>query len=81
MYPNKKLLRFDFPSYKYVKQINCSIHIFHGTNDGVIPFASGKKLFGSILQKEKTFYIIEKGGHNNLIEFDAYLKQFIKILQ
>ena len=80
IFTNNKLLKYDFPSYKYVENVNCPISIFHGTNDNVIPFALGKKLFNSILQKEKAFYTIEKGEHNNLIEFDTYHKQIQNIL-
>jgi len=80
MFPNNKLLKYDFPSYKYVENVNCPISIFHGTKDSVIPYASGEKLFNSILQKRKVFYTIEKGEHNNLIEFDSYLKPIQKIL-
>lgn len=81
MFPNKKLLRFDFPSYKYVENVNCLISIFHGTDDAVIPYASGKKLFDSMNQKEKVFYTIENGEHNNLIEFESYHNQIKNILQ
>ena len=77
----KKLLRYDFPSFKYVQNVSCPISIFHGTNDSVIPYALGEKLFNSILQKEKTFYTIENGEHNNLIEFEYYHEQIKTILQ
>ena len=81
LFPTKKLLKYDFPSYKYVQEINCSISIFHGTNDSVIPYESGKKLFNFIKQEDKEFYTIENGEHNNLIEFDSYQIQIQKILQ
>ncbi|MCK5401532.1 MAG: alpha/beta hydrolase [Flavobacteriaceae bacterium] len=76
----KKLLRYDFPSYKYIKNISCPISIFHGTEDNVIPYASGLKLFNSMNQKKKMFFTIKKGGHNNLIEFEAYQAQIQNIL-
>lgn len=81
LFPTKKLLKYDFPSYKYVQDINCPILIFHGTDDGVIPYASSEKLFNSMNQKDKMFFTIENGEHNNLIEFDSYRKQIQKILQ
>ena len=80
MFPNNKLLKYDFPSYKYMQDVSCPISIFHGTNDAVIPYVSGEKLFNSILQKEKVFFTIDKGEHNNLIEFESYLKGIQKTL-
>ena len=81
LFPTKKLLKYNFPSYKYVQDINCPISIFHGTDDGVIPYASSEKLFNSMNQKDKMFFTIENGEHNNLSEFDSYRKQIKKILQ
>lgn len=80
VFPIKKLLKYEFPSYKYIQQVNCPIVIFHGTDDTVIPYTSGEKLFYSILNIEKSLFTIESGGHNNLIEFDAYLQQIQRIL-
>jgi len=80
VFPVKKILKYNFPSYKYVQNINCPISIFHGTNDGVIPYKSGRKLFNSMNQKDKNFFTIENGKHNNLIEFEAYRKQINNIL-
>lgn len=81
MFPTNKLIRYNFPSYKFIQNVRCPISIFHGTNDKVVPFASGEKLFNCIEQKEKIFYTIEKGEHNNLIEFETYQKQLKKILE
>ena len=80
LFPTKKLLKYDFPSYKYVQDVICPISIFHGTDDGVIPYASGIKLFNSMEQKDKVFFTIENGEHNNLVEFEAYHSQLQKIL-
>ncbi len=80
LFPTRKLLKYDFPSYKYVQDVICPISIFHGTDDGVIPYASGIKLFNSMEQKDKVFFTIENGEHNNLVEFEAYHSQLQKIL-
>lgn len=80
LFPIKKLLKYDFPSYKYIENISCPISIFHGTDDNVIPYASGIKLFNSMNQEAKKFFTIENGEHNNLVEFDSYRIQIQKIL-
>lgn len=80
VFPVKKLLKYNFPSYQYIQDVKCPIKIFHGTDDNIIPYASGEKLFNSIVKKEKTFFTIKKGEHNNLIEFETYRKHIQKIL-
>jgi fermentation-respiration switch protein FrsA (DUF1100 family) len=57
----------------YILQVDCPVTIFHGTNDGVIPYASGKKLYDSIPEGQKELITVESAGHHNLIEFDTYL--------
>jgi hypothetical protein len=81
IFPNNKLLKYDFPSYKFIQNVKCPISIFHGTDDSVVPYSSGEKLFNSMSQKDKTFYTIENGKHNNLIEFQSYLQPIHNILQ
>ncbi len=80
LFPIKKLLKYDFPSYKYIENVSCPISVFHGTEDTVIPYASGIKLFNKMNQDKKMFFTIKKGEHNNLIEFDSYREQIQKIL-
>ncbi|MBC29912.1 MAG: alpha/beta hydrolase [Muricauda sp.] len=70
--PVGSLLRYEFPSYQYVQSLKSPVYIFHGTDDGVVPFASGKKLFNAVPSEEKTFFKIEGGDHNNLIAFSDY---------
>jgi len=80
IFPVKKILKYNFPSYKYIQDVKCPIIIFHGSDDSIIPYASAEKLFNSIIQKKKTFFTIENGGHNNLIEFDSYRNKIQEIL-
>jgi len=80
IFPVKYLLRYKFASNMFIKKVTCPISIFHGTNDGIVPFRSGEKLY-EVASKEKASFIrIENGNHNNLIEFDAYHKHIKKIL-
>ncbi len=79
--PVKWLLKFKFPSFEYVNNIDCPITIFHGTRDKVIPFNSGKKLFDAIPSKNKMFYSIKYGSHNNLADFKEYQLGIDKVLK
>jgi hypothetical protein len=38
------LVRDPFPTYKYIHEVLCKIHIYHGTNDDVIDVSHAKKL-------------------------------------
>ncbi|EDP72231.1 hydrolase with alpha/beta fold protein [Flavobacteriales bacterium ALC-1] len=79
MFPVKKLLKYNFPTYKYLPKANCLISIIHGTDDSVVPYSSGKKL--SDLKLQNLDFITVKGGdHNNLIEFEEYHQTIKTIL-
>lgn len=80
IFPTKRMLSYKLPNNEHIKEINCPISIFHGTNDMVVPFSSGEKLFHESKKGKTTLTIIENGGHNDLIEFDDYHDQIKKIL-
>ncbi|WP_339140710.1 alpha/beta hydrolase [Croceitalea sp. MTPC5] len=77
--PVKWLLTYKFESNKYITDITCPITIFHGTEDAVVPYESGKKLYDLAFGK-KTFVTIPGGGHNDLINFEAYTRHIDKAL-
>lgn len=70
--PLKPLLRYEMPSHTFIQEVECPIRIFHGTDDSVVSYASGKKLFDSIPQSDKKMYTVPNGNHNNLSDFEAY---------
>lgn len=70
--PVNWLLNYRLPSYKFVQTVTVPITIFHGTEDGVVPYKSGKRLYDAIPNSEKKLYSITGGEHNNLAEFPAY---------
>ncbi|MBO3100116.1 alpha/beta hydrolase [Gelidibacter pelagius] len=70
--PVEKLLQYKFPTNEFITSVECPIVVFHGTDDGVVPFESGKKLFDIAPKLQATFVEIEGGGHNDLINFKVY---------
>lgn len=70
--PVQTLMKYKIPSNEFIKKVNCPITIFHGTDDVVVPYDSGKSLFDCIEHSKKQFITIDSGLHNDLIEFDAY---------
>ena len=81
IFPIKKLLRYKFPTYEYIKNVKCLTSILHGTEDAVIPIKSAKKLFDVSFKDKTEFTIIEGGGHNNLVEFKGYQERINEILE
>lgn len=70
--PIETLMKYKIPSNEFIQKVVCPIIIFHGTEDDVVDYGSGKRLFGCIEHSRKQFITIDGGGHNNLIEFDTY---------
>lgn len=80
MFPVEKFIKYKFPSFQFISDVDCYITIFHGTDDLVIPFESAIKLFNVSPKEQTNFVTIEGGDHNNLIDYDDYHLTVSKIL-
>lgn len=78
--PVSLILKFKLKSNEYIPKIKGDIYIIHGTNDGVVPFKSGEKLF-KLVEDKATLLAIEGGLHNNLVQYEAYQKLLDEILK
>ncbi len=77
--PLSVLLKYPLPTYKWLKYVECPIHIIHGTNDKLIPFKTSVKL--SKIKPENTrLYTVIGGGHKNLNNFESYHKMLAEII-
>ena len=65
-------LPYKLPSFQYLQDVNCPILILHGTQDEVVPYSSGKKLYETLVNKNVRFITITNGKHNNLSEYKDY---------
>lgn len=79
IFPLKQLLKYHLPNFEYLPKAECPITIFHGTDDNIVPIASGKKL-SELNIPNLEFITITGGGHNNLAEFKDYQKHIKKVL-
>lgn len=79
--PVDLLMKYKFKSYEFIKTVNCPIAIFHGTEDTVVPYDSGKQLYETIPYPQKQFFTIEGGEHNNLIQFPKYVEGIAEVLK
>ena len=69
--PTSLLVKYEMLNWKRLQEANLPIHIFHGTDDDIVPYWSGKKLYEAVKDKA-TLSTIEGAQHNNLIEFKKY---------
>ncbi|MEH6535443.1 MAG: alpha/beta hydrolase [Psychroserpens sp.] len=79
-FPVSTLLKYKFPSNEFVVNVKCPITMFHGTDDGIVPYSSAEKLKVIAPNDTTTFITIEGGNHNDLIDFEDYVNGINKIL-
>lgn len=77
--PLSILLKYPLPTYKWLKYVQCAIHIIHGTNDKLIPFKTSIKL-SKVNPKLTKLHSVIGGGHKNLNNFESYHKMIHDIL-
>ena len=80
IFPVKYLMKYHFPSNEFIQDVKCPITIFHGTDDGVVPFSSAEKLAEVAPKGQTEFVVVEGCGHNNLCDFDAYNQKIADLL-
>ena len=73
------IMRYQMPTYKWMKYVECPIKIIHGTNDKVIRFKSSLKLSKVKPNRTRLFPIIG-GGHKNLHNFESYHRALDEVL-
>ena len=73
------VVKYQMPTFKWLKYVKCPIKIIHGTNDKVIPFNTSIKL-SKIKPKLTRLYPIIDGGHKNIHNFESYHRALKEIL-
>lgn len=73
IYPYDKLIHYPFATHERITFVSCPMHIFHGTNDEVVPYESSLKL-ARLLNRDPAELIttIPGGKHKDLAGFRAY---------
>ena len=57
------LLRYDFNTVAYVRQVTCPVLVLHSPDDEIIPSQLGEKVFQAA--KQPKFFVRMRGGHNS----------------
>ena len=79
IYPTALMSTYKIPTYKFLQDVHYPISIFHGTDDGVIPYRCAAKL-KNVLKSTDEFITIEKGTHQNLNDFDLFKRKLDSLL-
>ena len=62
-----RLLPFDrFNNLRGLERVDCPVLVLHGTDDGIIPFWHGQRLFERA-REPKAHLWVERAGHNDLV--------------
>ncbi|WP_293300519.1 alpha/beta fold hydrolase [Allomuricauda sp.] len=77
--PLSLLIKFPMPTYKWLKYVNCPIHIIHGTDDRLIPYKTSVKL-SKIKPGLSKLYTVIGGGHKDLNNFESYHSMLEEII-
>ncbi len=79
--PVNTLLKYKFPTNELIKAVDCPIVIYHGTEDGVVPYKHGVQLYETLPKSNAKLITIQGGSHNDLIDFDAYRAAILEEMQ
>ncbi len=72
IYPVSWVLKYHFPTYKYLKDVSCPILIFHGTDDVIVNYKNSERLSKIKTKGKLTFITFPNGNHRNLVDFELY---------
>jgi pimeloyl-ACP methyl ester carboxylesterase len=67
------ILNQEFNTLDKIREVKMPVLVTHGTQDSIVPFAMGEKLYGAV-SGPKRFVRVEGAGHHNLsgAAFDQY---------
>ncbi len=80
IYPNQRMATYKIPANEYLQGIKYPVTIFHGTDDGVIPYRNAKRL-KEVLKTTDEFVTIEGGTHRNLNSYPLFRQKLDSLLQ
>jgi alpha-beta hydrolase superfamily lysophospholipase len=79
IYPWGRMLRYHFPTNLHLPNVTAPVIIFHGTEDGTIPYANALRL-KPLLKPGDLFIPIDGAGHNDLRNFPLYREKLDSLL-
>ncbi|KAL4318406.1 hypothetical protein GQ457_18G002720 [Hibiscus cannabinus] len=81
LYPVKMTFWFDiFKNIDKIRHVNCPVLVIHGTDDEIVEWSHGKKLWELAKEKYDPLWV-EGGRHCNLETFPEYIRHLRKFIQ
>jgi pimeloyl-ACP methyl ester carboxylesterase len=80
IYPINQMIHYKMPTYRYIKNVNAPVTIFHGTGDDVIRYSNAEKL-KPFLKPGDEFVTIKDGEHNDLFKFEKVTRKLDSLLK
>lgn len=80
LYPVKVTLWFDiFKNIDKIRHVGCPVLVMHGTDDEIVDFSHGRRLWELSRQKYEPLWV-KGGGHCNLETYPEYIKHLRKFV-
>eukprot|EP01018_Ginkgo_biloba_P006436 Gb_28589 [translate_table: standard] len=80
LYPVKMTFWFDiFKNIDKIQHVKCPVLVIHGTNDDIVDWSHGKRLWELCKEKYEPLWI-KGGGHCNLELYSEYIKHLRKFI-
>jgi len=76
--PASWITKYHFRINKYLEQINCPTHIFHGTEDRKVPYYLGERLRG--LNENVSFHTVNDATHSDMQSMAYYQRKMDELL-
>jgi uncharacterized protein len=76
--PVRLLMKDQFRSIDHIAYVTAPLLILHGTDDAVIPFASGQALFAAA-NDPKTFVTLDGAGHDALFDPALWQRELVHL--
>ena len=80
IFPAERMSTYKIPTYSFLKNVNYPVVIFHGTDDGVIPYRCAKKLAG-VLKPTDKFITVPGADHRNINASKIYYTAIDSLLK
>ncbi|WCJ29859.1 alpha/beta-Hydrolases superfamily protein [Euphorbia peplus] len=80
LYPVKMTFWFDiYKNIDKIRQVTCPVLVIHGTNDEIVSWSHGKRLWELAKEKYDPLWV-KGGGHCNLETYPEYIKHLRKFI-
>ncbi|MEM1323122.1 MAG: alpha/beta fold hydrolase [Bacteroidota bacterium] len=78
-FPINGLLKYRFNNLKKIAKLSSPVHLFHGTDDELIPYRQAQRLVKKSGRPD-VLTTIDNGMHNNLPDYEAYQHKLTALL-